>query len=136
MKQVLATILLLFCTVGMIFSPNGIFSCLNYVPEAYSRCVAEDPEITDSDFLFEHLLCLESVAEFMEHGDDEDPDPAVPPYNLPQQIMQTVVVAQPTISIQFHDPILPLISKSYSLYRNPFITTAYTGRIFRPPCTV
>ncbi|MEZ5017105.1 MAG: hypothetical protein R2800_08620 [Flavipsychrobacter sp.] len=134
MQRLVVIILILFCGLGTICSPTGNFSCANYVPEMYARCLAEDDEITAADFFFEHLLSLETIIEFIENDvDDKDDELPNYPYHLPQPPAQTVVTVHHPLQLTLGVYYDVAEENIYDLYRNPMKLGSFSNDVFRPP---
>ncbi len=131
MRRAVAILLLFILSVGTVFSPLGNMACTDYVPGMYARCIEEDPEINAADFVFEHLLNLESLLDFLEQDTDEDEPYA--PVNITQQVVQASVVVQQVLQPVFvsHDRLSA--DGAYALYRSPFYDNAFIDDVFHPP---
>lgn len=98
----------------------------------YASCLAEDLDVSMIDFVFEHLLSLETVVEFLEHEDGDEEDEL--PISIPvQQTSPTVVVIGEPLSIPPAPATYSVLVKDYSLYHNSMKLSSYTNEVFHPP---
>lgn len=134
MHKIASVILLAFYAIGAVFSPLGIFSCVSYVPAMYAQCTEEDPDIGTADFILEHLLCMENVVEFFEHGGENDRDDAQSrPFQSYQTVTQTVVVFPQQVQYLLTKYISLTDAKNYALYKNGLNPRLHLNEIFHPP---
>lgn len=120
--------------LGMGLTQQGGYMQFCDMQAMYSHCAEEDHDITPLDFVFEHLLNLESIVNLLEgeydyhHGDHP---------HTPAQSAQSVAgfnVALPhTISFDIMPRFFPAEGITYAIGKGPFYTSRTGSNIFRPP---
>lgn len=111
----------------------GGVSGSSYISAVYTSCIEEDPEIDIADLVFEHLLSLESVVEFLEQEDDDTEDEEHLPIQWQQASSQTVVVFSKPIIVPIAPEVYGVITKDYALYQNDMELSSYINEVFHPP---
>jgi hypothetical protein len=124
----------IYCT-GTLLSPMGDLSCAKDMSGIYAQCKAEDPDMNIPDFIFEHLLNLETVFEHFENdADEKDGDKPHRPFQNLQSMSQTLVIVSRPLQIEpsqtlFHQK----LEKIYAPGADNFIRTAFLTEVFHPP---
>lgn len=133
MRQVLVYILLAVFGIGSVFAPIGGLSGNGYIAAVYNSCLAEDPDVSMGDLVFEHLLSLESVVEFLEHEEEDHEEER--PISIPLQTVQQspVVVIAPPISLPTPPVDHGVSSREHPVYQNSMKLSDYINEVFHPP---
>lgn len=125
--------MMFFLSLGLT-QPSGRMQHFN-LSEMYAQCSIEDHDITPLDFIFEHLLNLESIVNLFE-GEHE--------YHMgdhPHEPMQSAQSSAP-IQLALPNHIDFEVSKVHPLYpeeithtmrRDAFYIHSFHADIFRPP---
>ncbi|RYE26536.1 MAG: hypothetical protein EOP51_00270 [Sphingobacteriales bacterium] len=132
MQRLVVIIMVLFLTVGLT-QPSGVLQPFN-LQERYQHCSVEDHDITPLDFVFEHLLNLESIVNFIE-GEHEYTagDHAHAPFQASGNSIQ-IALAMP---VDIQHSVAPHCSFpasiTYSLGKDEGYASRDGSSIFRPP---
>ena len=79
MKRIGAILFTYFYLLGTFLLPMGNFSVLVNLPEMYRHCKTfEDKDMTPLDFITDHLVCLDSLIDSHNKGDDQKPHQPLP----------------------------------------------------------
>ncbi|MBS1586094.1 MAG: hypothetical protein JSS82_11190 [Bacteroidetes bacterium] len=118
--------------VGTLLFPMGDFSAMQDLSKMYEQCKAEDPDIDAADFVFEHLLNLESV---LDHFDKDD---ATEKNERPHQPFQThathiVIVISKPIQLIHKQPFFLIEEIKHNLHQDRQVPNAYLSEVFHPP---
>lgn len=127
MRRLAVIFLLLYFGMGNILFPMGDMSFIRDLPQMYSRCAQEDPDINIADFVVEHLLNI--------HDNDDEPEehekPHQPVYHhVPAQTLitlNTFYVPHPTILFDTQ------LCTTYPLISNQGFLPGVLPGVFRPP---
>lgn len=126
-----ALMLMLFQGIATLLQPIGDSRALN-LREIYQQCSLEDPDITPLDFIFEHLLNLESIVDCFE-GKNETGEAE---HQIPQAVefsVQIAVIVLRTVQIDFQPQILFQEKIKYPICRGDFCSSNFYTDLLRPP---
>jgi hypothetical protein len=133
MQKIVVVLITLFLGIGLT-QPGGYMQFCN-MEEQYEQCSREDHDITPLDFVFEHLLNLESIVNLLE-GEHEyvgDDQPHLPFQNL--EVAPSVFLALP-VSHNFYlknNVLFEPAGVTYSQPPNDKRLSNFFADIFRPP---
>ena len=132
MRKAIAILMLLFLGVGLT-QPGGCLQAFN-LHERYHHCSLEDHDITPLDFVFEHLLNLESIVNFIEGEQDYLPgDHPHNPAQAAQSAAQVAVVMPGAIKFEINEhPVFPEVIK-HCAGKGVVYLSSFQTDIFRPP---
>lgn len=113
--------------------PSGCIQPLNF-KEQYEQCSHEDHDITLLDFIFEHILNLETIVNLFE-GENEytnGDSPHVPFQQLEASQNYFTTISFPHLLIN-RSPLFEESSIVYNTRQNDKLPTSFCTGIFRPP---
>lgn len=110
----------------------GDFSKMGKLADMYTHCKTEDPDITPVDFVFEHLLNLESLIHSFEKQDNKEKEFPHHPVRVNTNVNH-VVLNITHFSFFENNSVNEDNEPHSSTTKNPFIPTGYSTTIFRPP---
>lgn len=126
-------LIVLFLALGLT-QPNGYMQSCN-LEEQYKQCSHEDHDITPLDFVFEHLLNLESIVNLFEGeheyvGDDYPHLPFQNPEKSPSFFIEISVTPHFEIKSKRSFGQSRIV---YSIPQNDKILSSFQADILRPP---
>ena len=128
MRKATAIFFLVYYSLGTLLFPMGDMSYLKDLPQMYSHCAAEDPDINPCDFVFEHLLNIHDEAD----GDEEHDKPHQAIYShAPVQVAATVNLRFKPIATS--SPVFWYNKVSFPLIPGDGYRNGYLSGVFRPP---
>lgn len=132
MMQKGIVILIIFLLGIGITQPGGILQSFD-VHERYAHCTTEDHDITPLDFVFEHLLNLESIVNLIEgehhyNGDDHPHDP----FQLAQTVLETTIGLPHRLSFEMNYPLF-VQGIQYPKQDQDIHLSQFYSSILRPP---
>ncbi len=117
----------MYYSLGTILFPLGDLSYAREIPEMYSQCALEDPDLNVLDFIFEHLANISD-----DHDGDSQEKPHQPTYqHIPVQA-SALFTPKIAIPVALH-PIVPTVEKNYPIGINVRLVSSCLTRVFRPP---
>jgi hypothetical protein len=132
-RKITVILMMFFLSLGLT-QPTGCMQYFN-LHEMYAQCSVEDHDITPLDFVFEHLLNLESIVNIFE-GEHE--------YQMgdhPHEPMQTsqavahIQLALPNVlrfEVSEEHPVYREAT-TYPICKGPSYSDTFCGEILRPP---
>lgn len=134
MQKAIVIIMMFFLGAGLT-QPSGYIQYFN-LHEKYTQCSHEDHDLNPLDFIFEHLLNLETIVNFLEgeHEYEAGEHPHEPFQTAAQSISLVLITPPNTIQIdlekcQFNFP----KDVQYPFSNKGFYLSNYQDNIFRPP---
>ncbi|HQV07067.1 MAG TPA: hypothetical protein PKW62_09925, partial [Chitinophagaceae bacterium] len=101
MKKLLTIFLLFYYVFGSICLPLGDFSFMGRLSDMYANCQQEDPDITPTDFVFEHLLNFEILIDKFEHHSTTENETPHQPFSVSNHLNPVVLFVDPLPEIKF-----------------------------------
>lgn len=117
------------CILGALLLPGGDYSSISTLPEMYQHCKAtEDPDMSFSDFLTDHLINIDGF--YDEHGPDDQQKPHKPIW------FQVNAPALYIISQTGYAPVPENFSiHSFYIPQKVDYVFLFSERLLRPPCS-
>lgn len=123
-----------FYIMGTLLCPMGDLAYTKNLSQVYDQCKDEDPDINAFDFVFEHLLNLESVFEHFENDADEGKNEKPHhPFQLMQSVSPVFVVVSKPLQIEARLVAIVNEERSYSICQDDFVPSAFLTEVFHPP---
>ncbi len=128
MRKATAIFFLVYYSLGTVLFPMGDMSYLKDLPQMYSHCATEDPDINACDFVFEHLLNIHDE----DDADEEHDKPHQAIYShAPVQVAATVNIRfKPIPAVT---PVLWYDKASFPLMPGDNYRIGFLTDVFRPP---
>jgi hypothetical protein len=121
------TFLAYYC-LGTLLFPMGDLSYLKEMPDMYHNCVQEDPDVTLTDFVFEHLTNIKNT-ESDDEGEHEKPHQAIY-HHIPAPV---AAVPSGIIKLTTGPVAIMFVTKEYPKMRSQDALNCNPLKVFRPP---
>lgn len=128
-----AVVILIIFLLGLgVTQPSGILQPFD-IRERYEHCSHEDHDITPLDFIFEHLLNLESIVNIIEGEHEYHPgDEPHEPFQLMQSASE-ITIGMPGIPIEIHMVYHTERAIQYPIHNRDLTLSHFCSDILRPP---
>lgn len=135
MHRLLGTVFFLLYSVQTLLCPLQDMSVLKCLPQIYSQCKTEDPDIDAADFVFEHLMNLDCIMSCFDADRNEDKNEKPHhPFQQLQSISQTLVIVNRPLYIEDKQPPFSFYAKKvYPVRKGDFFPADFLAEVFRPP---
>ncbi|MES2477982.1 MAG: hypothetical protein V4561_02775 [Bacteroidota bacterium] len=134
MQKAIVILMMFFLGAGLT-QPSGYIQYFN-LHEKYAQCSLEDHDLNPLDFIFEHLLNLETIINFIEGEHEyEAGDHPHEPFQTAAQSISLVLITPPN-SIQIDlNKCQYFFSEEvkYAFSNKGFYLSNFQDNIFRPP---
>ena len=112
----------------------GDFSAMQDLSKMYDQCKTEDPDIDAADFVFEHLLNLESVMDHFDADDvSEKNEKPHQPFQQTHASSHIVIAISKPIQVDHKQPVFITKEVKHNLHKDEYVPTAYLSQVFHPP---
>lgn len=133
MRKIIVILMMFFLGAGLT-QPTGHIQYFN-LQEKYAQCSEEDHDITPLDFVFEHLLNLETIVNFLEGElEYESGDHPHEPFQASQSIAPMLIILPDLVQIDLvkNQPLFWVKTKHAILDRGIYLS-CFKDDVFRPP---
>ena len=134
-RKIPIILFILFYSAGTLLCPMGDFSCTKNIAQEYNQCKGEDADIDAFDFVFEHLLNLESLFDqFETKTPEEKNDKPHQPFQQIQSLSQMPVVVSKHLHIESGPAYVASYQRAvYPLCKDDLIPSGFLTEVFHPP---
>ena len=134
MQRLPGILFVILYSITTLVCPFQDYSSLGSLPQMYTQCQDEDPDMDVTDFVLEHLMNLECLVSAFESDHTGEVEKPHQPFQKLHSVSQTpVVVSRPITVIEHKSTPEFNVRKSYTVHSVGFLPSDFLTKVFRPP---